>query len=139
MQPSGAKSWAVRYRHAGQSRKHTLGPYPVLELGKAREEAKGVLQRIAKGEDPAAHKKMARQETLAGRDLVKTVVGEFIERHAKGIRSWPEVQRMFDHDVLPHWGERRVQDITRRDVIELLDKLTDRGVGQMANRASAGP
>src|SRR3546814_18054683 len=26
VQPSGAKSWAVRYRHGGQPRKLTLGP-----------------------------------------------------------------------------------------------------------------
>ena len=25
IQPSGARSWAVRYRHRGVSRKHTLG------------------------------------------------------------------------------------------------------------------
>ncbi|MBA3520728.1 MAG: tyrosine-type recombinase/integrase [Rhizobiales bacterium] len=41
---------------------------------------------------------------------------------------------MFKHDVLPKWGDRRIQEITRRDVIELLDGLTDRGVGTMTNR-----
>ena len=39
VQPSGAKSWAVRYRHRGKPRKLTLGPYPALELKHAREMA----------------------------------------------------------------------------------------------------
>jgi integrase len=134
VQNSGHKSWAVRYRHAGRTVKHTLGPYPALDLAKAREEGKVALQLVAKGMDPAASKKLARQESLTGRDLVKNVVSQFIDRHAKRKRSWPEIERMFKHDVLPYWGERRIQEISRRDVIELMDRLTDRGVGTMTNR-----
>ena len=36
VQPSGARSWAIRYRLGGRSRKHTLGPYPVFDLATAR-------------------------------------------------------------------------------------------------------
>ena len=36
IQPTGARSWAVRYRHAAKPRKLTLGPYPALDLGTAR-------------------------------------------------------------------------------------------------------
>ncbi len=35
IQPSGAKSWCVRFRHGGKSRKLTLGPYPALDLANA--------------------------------------------------------------------------------------------------------
>ena len=37
VQPSGARSWAVRYRHGGRPRKHTLGPYPLIDLKAARD------------------------------------------------------------------------------------------------------
>jgi hypothetical protein len=37
VQPSGAKSFAVRYRHAGQPRKLTLGAYPAINLEAARD------------------------------------------------------------------------------------------------------
>src|SRR4051794_23648098 len=37
IQPSGSKSWAVRYRHGGRPAKLTLGPYPRLDLRDARE------------------------------------------------------------------------------------------------------
>jgi integrase len=134
IQPSGAKSWAVRYRHGGKPRKATLGPFPALDLGEAREAAKAALQEVAKGHDPAAMKRTARNEAAEGRDLFKVVVAEFLKRHCTGKRSKPEIERMLNHDVLPYWGERRIQDITRRDVIELLDQLTDRGVGSMTNR-----
>jgi hypothetical protein len=35
-QPSRAMSFAVRYRHAGQPRKLTLGSYPAISLKAAR-------------------------------------------------------------------------------------------------------
>ena len=38
VQPTGAKSWAVRYRHGGKSAKHRIGPYPAFgsEAGAGR-------------------------------------------------------------------------------------------------------
>ena len=36
VQPSGARSWAGRYRHNGKPRKHTLGPFPAIDLKAAR-------------------------------------------------------------------------------------------------------
>jgi hypothetical protein len=51
IQPSGLKSWCVRYRYAGGSRKLTVGPYPAFDLGDAREEAQQVLQRVQRGGD----------------------------------------------------------------------------------------
>ena len=43
VQPSGAKSWAVRYRFAGRPKKLTLGAYPLLSLANAREAARAAL------------------------------------------------------------------------------------------------
>ena len=37
VQPTGAKSWAVRYRLHGRSHKHTIGRYPLFDLKAARE------------------------------------------------------------------------------------------------------
>ena len=80
---SGAKSWAVRYRHAGKPRKLTLGPFPLLSLGDARDAARTALQAVAKGADPAATKRNVAQEDAEGRNLFSTVAAEFIERHAR--------------------------------------------------------
>ena len=40
VQPSGARSWAVRYRHDGRPRKLTLGSYPAIGLATARDLAR---------------------------------------------------------------------------------------------------
>ena len=40
---------------------------------------------------------------------------------------------MLDREVTPKWRGRKIQDIARRDVVEVLDGLMDRGVGRMTN------
>ena len=67
VQPTGVKSWAVRYRVGERTRKLTLpGRYPVLSLAKARDAARTALESVADGEDPAAAKQCrhAQQMTL---------------------------------------------------------------------------
>jgi integrase len=141
IQPSGAKSWAVRYRHDGKPRKMTLGAWPATGLADARRAAERALDAVAKGDDPAADaieaKRAAKAEADPERDLVRTIAADYLARHAMKKRSGAEVRRILDKDVLPVWGARRIDTITKRDVIELLDTITDRGSPIMANRVLA--
>jgi hypothetical protein len=56
VQPSGAKSWCVRYRRASdrKSRKLTL---PFVSLGAARKMAQEALDAVANGGDPAGSRR----------------------------------------------------------------------------------
>ena len=72
-----------------------------------------------------------------GRDLVLTHVEAFLARYVRPqtkARTAAETERRLRKYVLPQWGERRVQEITRRDVIELLDGIVDTGKPITANR-----
>jgi len=141
LQPSGARSWAVRYRNrAGTPRKHTLGTYPAIDLRSARELAQQALIEVAKGSDPAADRKAARTgaKVPTDRDLVEKVAEQFIERYAKAnTKSWPEAKRILDREVVAHWRGRHLGAIGRADVHELLDGVVDRGSPVMANRVLA--
>ena len=44
---------------------------------------------------------------------------------------------MLNKEVLPIWGKRKAKDITRRDVITLLDEIVERGAPIQANRTLA--
>ena len=143
-QPTGAKSWAVRYRAGSRPRKHTLGRYPALDLASARELARRTLVAVASGRDPAAEKIEARRAAadLAGplRDQFDAAASLFIERYAKANtkeQTWRESERLIATHVLPLWRTRRVQDIARRDVVELMDAIVDRGAPVSANRTLA--
>lgn len=160
VQPSGAKSFAVRYRHAGAPRKLTLGSHPAIDLAGARALGGRALRVAAEGRDPAAEKQTAKGETKRAaveevrgrRDLFENVAREFIERHAmKSNResTWRETARILGlrpdadgklveagGDVMAAWRGRKIQDITKRDVITLLDAVNDRAP-IMANRVLA--
>src|SRR3984893_12830992 len=146
VQPSGAKSFAVRYRYAGQPRKLTLGAFPAITLEAAREIGGKALRAAADGRDPATEQQRGK------RDLYENVALDFIERHAmKSNRAttWRETARILGlrpspddptklvdigGDVMSAWRGRKIQEISKRDIVALLDAVNDRGSPIMANR-----
>ena len=137
VQSSGRKSWAVRYRYKGEARKLTLDGF--VSLATARKLAQEALDRVAEGFDPAAEKQAAKKDEV-GSDLFSAVAADFVERHAKRNTRASSVrltEQWLNKDVLPRWGHKRIQDITKRDVIDLLDAVIDRGGGLSANRVLA--
>jgi integrase len=141
-QPSGAASWAVRYRIDGAPRKVTLGPFAVLDLKAARRAAEEARGAIARGEDPAAAKTAAREAAKAERkaegDLVENVVSQFIERYAKAkTRDWRETERLLKRNVVERWPGKCLREITKPMVHAMLDAIADRGSPIAANRVLA--
>ncbi|SDF15463.1 tyrosine-type recombinase/integrase [Thalassobaculum litoreum] len=170
IQPSGAKSWALRYRHRGQPRKLTLGTVPpdaagstadptlggVLTLTDARALAKIQQAAIARGADPAGERREAKRAAngreAADRDNFVSVAKLFIERYSKPRnRTWMQTARLIGLMPDPNdpaalilaadgpavtWQRKRVQDITPRDVVDVLDKITARAP-ILANRTLA--
>ena len=54
IQPSGVKSWALRYRFAGKSARLTLGRWPMMGLAAARAKAAEAVGQVELGHDPSA-------------------------------------------------------------------------------------
>jgi integrase len=121
---NGAKSWVMFYRIHGRLRRHTIGSYPKLTLGAARDAAEAGFRAVAKGEDPAEAKKRSE----AGAGTVKAVGELFITRYAKTHqrRSWPDTQRILQTNVYPHIGHMQFADAERSHVLDVLDKAGDR-------------
>jgi integrase len=140
IQPSGARSWACRYRINGKSQKLTLGAFPTVGLPQARRLAATALEQLAKGGNPGADKRQAKAEALErSKDTVERLAQQFLEEYArKKTRqsSWRAAERTLLNEAAPAWRGRVVTDIRRRDVIELVANIArDRPV--QANRACA--
>jgi integrase len=139
VQPSGAKSWALRYRAAGKPAKYTLGPYPQISIKTARKLAEEAIGKLAGGNDPAAAKTAARAAREA-KDHMADVASVFVERSVKRSAGelWArETQRLLDVEILPKLGAKRIGEVRRADVHGLLDGIVDRGSGYTANRTLA--
>jgi integrase len=133
--PAGTKSFVLLYRFRGLPQRLTLGRYPVLGLGEARELAKEALSQVARGIDPRQAK-----EELPDTYLFGGVVDEFVRMHCSQRNresTRKETARILQHDFVSQWKRRDVRDIGRKDVLAVLDAIVERGSPSGANHALA--
>jgi integrase len=140
--PAGSKVYVLQYRfghgRGSPTRRVTIGKHgspwtPAL----ARKEAMRLLGQAAAGADPAGDKRAARQAQKAPKNTVRAVSADWLKRDQASNRRLPEVERILARDVLPALGDMPITELRKRDVIELIDRIADRGSGIMANRTLA--
>lgn len=122
----GVKTWRLHYtrRSDGRRRAVKLGRYPSMSLKKARARAKALQSTIEDmdvREDPAAllH---ARRKAQTFEELAE----DWIERHAtpnRCARAVADDRSMLDRHVLPEIGLMKIGEVSKRDVIRLVDKV----------------
>jgi integrase len=91
VQPSGVKSWALRYRRKGDGKaiKHTIGSYPAVTLKDARSAATALRAEIERGVDPHGIKVTARRRAAEVDDSFEAVARRFITDHQfRSKRAW---------------------------------------------------
>jgi integrase len=131
VQPAtGAKSFAVRFRVNGRSRKLTLPTGTTLAA--ARKAAADALFEVSQGRDPATAKIREREEQRsATADTFKAICCEFFRREGSKIRTAKNWQRDLERLVYPVLGSHVISDIRRKDLVRLLDDIEDnRGPAQ---------
>ncbi|MGR0187224.1 tyrosine-type recombinase/integrase [Azospirillum aestuarii] len=138
------KTWFIIYRHCGKQKRHTLGHFPTMQLGQAREAAGKALQMVERGEDPAAEKVSAKAAAAAAQDH-KTATGFlpdsfgslasiYIEQECPSLRRGTELERIINREVQPAWKDRPATDLRRRDLTALLDPMIAAGHIQKAHK-----
>ena len=133
LQPSGHRSYAVRYRVGGKSRKLSLSGG--LSLAAARKAASDALLAVAQGKDPAAAKRQHRQDAAHG--TLAAVAAQYLALEGKKLRSAGWRTSILDRLILPQLGSRPVADIKRSDVVRLLDHIEQRNGPVAADRTLA--
>jgi integrase len=134
--PKGRKVFIVLYRAAGggsRLRKYTIGPYGRITLHNARIEAQKILAARLEGRDPATEKLEARRHLTA--DTVPEVIGLYGKLHLSQRRSGREVMQILQRNLVDRVGSRSVHSISKRDVIDLVNAVVDRGSPVAANKS----
>jgi integrase len=125
VQPTGVKSWAVRYRVGRRTRKLTLpGRYPVVSLAKAREAARLALASVTAGADPAA----AKQTGAPADDTLAAYMALYREKHVSRLRAGTaaNTNRELAH-MQDAWPGGTLRSISKKDVVTVIDKAMKRG------------
>src|SRR5438128_947873 len=134
--PKGRKVFVVLYRTGGAGsklRKYTIGPYGRVTLHQARVAAQKVFAAKLDGRDPAAEKREAKRRVVA--DRVEDLLETFIAQHLSQNRSGREISRLLRREVGNTWAGRSIHEISKRDVVEVVTAIEQRGAPVAANKA----
>lgn len=131
VQPSGKKSWAMRYKFGDRNIKQTIGSYPEVSLGKAREHAKTIAECREKGGNPLADLVIRKDDNLVEVVFEKFLTLHVDKKNAPGVAK--RRRNIYTREIEPRWSGRTVQSIKRRDIIDMLDEIAERAP-VMANR-----
>jgi integrase len=127
LQPSGFRSWAVRYRINGKSKKLTIGSWPAVSLLDARVAAAAARKRVKQGEDPAKAKADDKIKADAAKENTVTAVCEGYLAYERGrkdrLRTLDQRVSILKRLVYPALGSRPIGEVRRSDIVKLLDKI----------------
>lgn len=165
LHPSGAVSFRFRYTRGGKRRVMVLGEYgdSGLSLADAFDQHHQAQRELERGLDPIEERdrrererERTRQER-AGAGTVADLVEQFVHRKLRAERwnaatnEWlrdpkartkarkrpNDAHALLTANLLPTLGKKHAHDVTRRQLIELLDGIVDRGAPVTANRVHA--
>jgi integrase len=122
----GTRSFNMAYRFAGKQRRVTLGTFPAMSLAEARDAWRQIRKSINENLDPSTLNSDA--------ESFGKIAADWLKRDQVNNRSHDAVKRLVAVDVLPRWKDRPINEIKRRDIIELIDAVVDRGSPIMARR-----
>jgi integrase len=134
LQPSGHRSWAVRYRWRGKPSKLTIGAWPAVSLADARVAATRAREAVAKGMDPAAAKADSKIKADAARaDTVTAICERYLTLEGKKLRTVDQRVSTLRRLVYPALGAMPIETVKRSDIVRLLDKIETGSGPRMAD------
>jgi integrase len=116
--------------------RRALGEVGAITLEQARRKARGWLELIGRGIDPRVEE--ARQRADAQRRQLNSfaaVAGEFLERHASGLKKSAEAKRIIEAEFVRRWGRRPITDIMPEEVAAAIRAIVKRGAPYQAHNA----
>jgi integrase len=124
-----------RFPGAAHPTRRVIGEVGALTIDDARSVARQWLEQIRQGIDPALEARERAEAARRARDrqqedlqgLFRNVASDYLKRKVAGQRRAAAVGRIVNNVLVARWGGRPITDITRRDVVKLVEQLDDRG------------
>jgi len=123
VQPSGHKSWAVRFRVNGIPRKLTLPAG--LTLHEARQQAAAAMNEAQRGNDPTKAKKIAKQEReIAKANTFAAVALLYLNTEkVKKLRTAYQIKDRLTRLAFPLIGDKPIAELRRTQITTALDHI----------------
>jgi integrase len=125
----------ARFPGAKHPTRRVLGEVGTVALDAARDIAREWLAQIRKGIDPAVEARRRADDERRAREAERVqdesrftnVANDYLRRKVAGQRRAREAERILRNVLVAAWGTRPIGEITRRDVVRLVEAIDDRG------------
>ncbi len=128
VQPSGARSWVLRFSVGGRRREMGLGGFPDVTLSAAKLRAREEREKADKGVDPIAERQAANSRLRAEqakRFTFKAAALAYVEAHEAGWRNAKHADQWRNTlaTTFPTLGDLQVRDVALPHVLAVLEPI----------------
>lgn len=157
VRPSGLTSWTLRYRVAGVGKRFAIGPYPNVSISAARKRAHELQQKLDARIDLQVERN---PPPIDASDAFAAQADRFVETYARHKnKTWRAQARWLglalankaalkdptlkcEWTIVPNspadrWRDRTVASITKREIADAVDAITEERGKIAANRTHA--
>lgn len=137
---SGTKSWHFRFTWQGKRVRISFGTYPELSLKDARQLRDEARSQVAKGIDPRCTTDVPEAELdvpvqTTFRDLAERWYAFKSPRLTQGRKgSAAQCRAYLDKDILPALGDIPVREVTRKQLLQVIQKIEERQAFNIAEK-----
>jgi integrase len=137
---NGSKLWRLKYRLNNKEKEYAIGVYPTLSLSDARAKREELKSLVAQGIDINLVKKQTKVEAKE-EELKKTltffnVSKEWLKNYQDSVSEnyHLKLERALENYVYPFIKNKSIEEITRKNIIAILEDLKEKGILETANR-----
>jgi hypothetical protein len=124
----------ARFPGAKHPTRRVIAPVGAVTLDTARDVARQWLDLIRKGIDPAAEARRREDAERRAHEAERVqdecrfgrVADDYFKRKVAGQRRAREAERIVRGELVAAWGDKPIGEITRRDVVTLVERIDDR-------------
>ncbi|RXJ69639.1 integrase [Halarcobacter ebronensis] len=138
--PNGTKRWVLKYRYLNKEKEHAIGVFPMISLAKAREKREELKTLIADEIDINQLKKQ-KKINLINKEIKKSntfyiVSQKWLNNYQDQVSEnyHTKLEKALENYVYPFIKNQPIEDITRLDIIEILQDLKNRQINETASR-----
>lgn len=136
--PSGGKWWRLKYRYGGKEKRLSLGVYPDISLKDARNRRDEARKLLANDIDPSENRKASKAAKVErSANSFEVVAREWYAKHAPNWSSdhGDRIIRRLERDIFPWLGGKAIADITAPQLLNVIQRIEQRGALETAHRA----
>ncbi|WP_110015455.1 integrase arm-type DNA-binding domain-containing protein [Pantoea sp. AG702] len=133
---NGTKAWRMNYRYNGKQATLALGVFPDVSLALARKRRDEARQLLAEGVDPRVTKRVVPAEPTS--PIFQAIALEW-HQGSIGHPTWKEITRIkilreMENHVFPFIGDKPVSSLKTSDLLKLLVRMNEQGIGATTGR-----